>query len=105
MNASMNTTVVESSELALHIPVSSSVVFESLPDAERREVLAVEFHKALHCRLVGLCILPQCPANGLADEELLFMCAEYAELKQHGRVGVTLEGILGDRGKYIYTVM
>lgn len=75
-------------------------VFQGFSDAERGERSLIFFHKPFHGFLVCPGILPESPANGLADEELSLVCSSQAQLKQQLLVCVLLLGQLMQKSAY-----
>ena len=57
-------------------------MFKSFPDAQARQRISVGLHKVFDCSLVSSRVVPQSPANGFANEELLFMGPFQTELEQ-----------------------
>lgn len=57
-------------------------MFKSFFDAQARQRISVGLHKVFDCPLVSSRVVPQSPANGFANEELLFMGPFQTELEQ-----------------------
>jgi len=57
-------------------------MFKSFFDAQARQRSSVGLHKVFDCSLVSSRVVPQSPANGFANEELLFMGPFQTELEQ-----------------------
>ena len=65
-------------------------MFQGLPNGEFRQRISVGLDKLPDGISAGPGILSQCPPNGLANEELLFIGHSYTQLEQQYLVCVPL---------------